>query len=55
MDSAKMKCCICGNEINGYGNNPEPVRDNGVCCMMCNYEMVIPARIKALQKAKKKK
>lgn len=42
-----MKCCICGKEIRGYGNNPYPVvKDEGkVCCDHCNQTVVIPARI----------
>lgn len=41
-----MKCCICGIEIKGYGNNPEPVRHDGECCDSCNGMYVIPARLK---------
>ena len=38
------KCCICGEEIEGYGNNALPlVRD--LCCDDCNHEYVIPARV----------
>lgn len=42
------KCCICGKELNGYGNNPEPVEpyEAGLCCDECNAEKVIPARRK---------
>lgn len=43
-----MKCCICGNEIEGYGNNPYPVCDKedqtSRCCDDCN-NLVIIARI----------
>lgn len=42
-----MKCCICGKEIEGYGNNAQPVAD-GQCCDECNMDKVIPARIAAL-------
>lgn len=38
-----MKCCICGKEIKGYGNNAEPLK-KGKCCDNCN-EIVIIARI----------
>ena len=38
-------CCICEYEIEGYGNNPDPVREDGRCCDKCNAEKVIPARI----------
>lgn len=39
------KCCICGKQIKGFGNNPTPVRANGVCCNVCNLNKVIPARL----------
>ena len=47
-DAEKQKCCICGQEIEGYGNNPWPVKEDGECCDKCNYEKVIPARINQL-------
>jgi len=37
-------CCICGEEIEGYGNNAEPYK-KGTCCDACNIKFVIPARI----------
>lgn len=45
---AMKKCIICGKQIVGYGNNPEPVRRwfDGPCCDECNREKVIPARLK---------
>lgn len=46
----KTKCCICGKEIKGYGNNPWPVKKDGLCCDECNSEAVIPARIKNMYK-----
>ena len=39
------KCCICGKEFEGWGNNPWPVKSEGLCCDDCNMEHVIPARI----------
>ena len=39
------KCCICGKEFDGWGNNPWPVKDNGECCDECNFEYVIAARL----------
>lgn len=39
-------CCICGKSFIGYGNNPAPVKDEGLCCDDCNRDSVIPARIK---------
>ena len=47
----KYTCCICGKEYYGYGNNPDPVNtDSGArCCDICNYGMVIPARIERMR------
>ena len=28
-------CCLCGDEIKGYGNNAEPLAE-GRCCDRCN-------------------
>lgn len=39
------KCCICKNELIGYGNNPDPVKDFGRCCDDCNASEVVPARL----------
>jgi hypothetical protein len=40
-------CCICGEPIEGHGNNPEPYlsADEGRCCDACNVRFVIPARL----------
>lgn len=47
----KKTCCICGEEFKGYGNNPAPlVKDEGSCCDKCNFEKVIPERIKRVAK-----
>lgn len=40
----ELKCCICGKEFLGYGNNAEPIR-KGVCCDKCNTRFVIASRI----------
>ena len=45
LDHEKHTCCICGEEFEGYGNNPYPIRDEGVCCDACNLKFVIPARL----------
>ena len=44
-------CCICGEPIEGYGNNPEPYvsADEGRCCDSCNIRFVIPARIEMME------
>ncbi len=49
----KKKCCICKKEYSGYGNNPAPVKDRGLCCDACNNGVVIPIRAAALVKQKK--
>ena len=44
----KFKCCLCDKEVEGFGNNPEPLGNVGEdeeCCDECNAEKVIPARI----------
>lgn len=44
-------CCICGEPIEGYGNNPEPFMDadRGQCCDGCNLKFVIPARLELMK------
>lgn len=44
-------CCICGEPIEGYGNNPEPFMsaDNGRCCDGCNLKFVLPARLEIMK------
>lgn len=44
----KNKCSICGKEFCGYGHNPYPVKESGVCCNECNYSVVLRARIELL-------
>lgn len=48
-DEPTLKCCICGKEIHGHGNNPYPVKDEGRCCAECNAAIVIPERLKLLK------
>ena len=38
-------CCLCGQEFIGWGNNPQPLAEEGACCDQCNLERVIPARL----------
>lgn len=47
------RCCICGREMAGYGNNPWPVKSEGDCCNKCNMDYVIPARIELICGGKK--
>tara|TARA_R100000501_G_C2551831_1_gene66150 strand:- start:392 stop:580 length:189 start_codon:yes stop_codon:yes gene_type:complete len=39
------KCVICHKKIMGWGNNAEPIT-KGICCDKCNYEIIIPTRLK---------
>ena len=41
-------CCICGEEIHGYGNNAEPYA-HGRCCDACNIKFVIPSRLNSVK------
>lgn len=43
-----QKCVICGEKFEGYGNNPRPLKDHGVCCDFCNAD-VLWARIQQLK------
>ena len=51
-----MKCCLCGKEIKGYGNNPQPLNDSpkARCCDKCNIIKVIPARLSIINSGDKK-
>jgi hypothetical protein len=47
----KLMCCLCDEEIDGYGNNPAPVAFGELkCCDKCNASVVIPARINELRR-----
>lgn len=41
----KQKCCICGKEFTGLGNNPRPVREEGRCCDECDNKYVLTSRL----------
>lgn len=45
-------CCICGEDLDGYGNNPEPYMssDSGSCCDACNVKFVIPMRYDSMRR-----
>lgn len=47
-EAADNHCCICGEEIVGYGNNAEPYK-SGRCCDACNLKFVIPARMEEIK------
>jgi hypothetical protein len=44
-------CCICGELIDGFGNNPEPymAAEEGRCCDGCNLKFVIPIRMEQMK------
>lgn len=59
IEIGKMKCCICGNEIEkeynwDQGHNAEPVK-TGRCCTNCNYNVVVPERLKKVRQNEKKR
>lgn len=39
-------CVLCDDEVVGYGNNPQPLKEDGRCCDTCNSTKVIPERLK---------
>lgn len=50
MDNRKTYiCCLCGEEHEGFGNNPYPLYEEddfeARCCDDCNTKLVIPARL----------
>lgn len=47
---SKKICCLCNKEFTGWGNNPEPLKEEGECCSVCDQTKVIPARLSELQK-----
>lgn len=58
-----MKCCICGKDIQGYGNNPYGALDvcgrtiqwkpEDECCDNCNTQYVILGRLITLHNSEK--
>ena len=40
------RCVICrGDFQGGYGNNPQPIYQDGRCCDWCNHQKVMMTRI----------
>lgn len=39
-EDEQKTCCMCAEEIVGYGNNPRPLKDDGECCNSCNTYVV---------------
>ena len=46
-------CSICGKPFEEKGNNAEPV-NNGQCCDMCNFSIVIPRRLQEYKNMKER-
>ena len=42
-DTNKIICCLCGEEIQDYGNNPYPLAGEK-CCTACDLNYVMPVR-----------
>lgn len=47
LTERQFKCCLCGSEWIGWGNNPDPLGDvhTDRCCDFCNQSKVDPARL----------
>ena len=51
-----FNCCICEDIFRGFGNNPDPIKDeegkpfdeDEECCDRCNNTKVMPERFKQL-------
>jgi len=51
-----FSCCLCGEIFEGWGNNPDPIKnsegewfdEDEECCDNCNNIKVIPARMKEM-------
>lgn len=50
MSKETKVCCICGKEFEGLGNDPQPVKEEGECCDACNWDKIIPARVREYNK-----
>ena len=49
--NSNLTCCICEALLPDLGHNPEPVNNGkGRCCDVCNFTVVIPARLKEIEK-----
>lgn len=44
MSEKEKKCCLCGKEIEDWGNDAWPLAE-GLCCDECNCNKVLPARL----------
>jgi hypothetical protein len=51
LKGKEYECVFCDVEIEGYGNNSQPLQ-KGRCCNDCNKKLVIPFRIQSFKKEK---
>ena len=51
MSKKVRRCILCGATlpIGSFGNNPEPLAHEGVCCDTCNRIKVVPARVNEMR------
>lgn len=51
IEAKENFCCICGEPIEGHGNNPEPYisAEEGRACDSCNVRFVMPARMEMME------
>ena len=38
-NSTMTDCVLCGDVVDGFGNNPYPLADGGKCCDSCNIDV----------------
>ena len=36
-----FECAICHDEFHGFGNNPQPLAEEGRCCDDCNVDVIV--------------
>jgi len=50
QEKGNIKCCFCKQDAGEFGNNPEPIFDQGEgrCCNECNWKLVLPTRLLAV-------
>jgi DNA-directed RNA polymerase subunit RPC12/RpoP len=51
LKGKEYECVFCDVEIEGYGNNSEPIK-KGRCCNDCNSKLVIPFRLLSFKNKK---
>jgi len=52
-EESNKQCSICFRRYTEFGHPAEPVR-SGRCCNVCNDLVVIPARLRAMRKARER-